>query len=197
MEVSGSILTSCFDLGSELRRSPGFALAVVATLALAIGATTVLVSLLNAVVLRRLPVHEPDRLVLLTATDARGQQSRPIYYRTFAELAKEQGFESLSLYAGGGILLTEARGVAGEGGIEAVTPGFHEMLGLRPFLGRFFTATDAPGESPAAPVAVISHRFWQQYYGADPKAIGETLKVSGIPLTIIGVTPPEYKGLYG
>jgi predicted permease len=180
----------------QIRRSPGFAFAVIATLALAIGANTALYSLLNAIVIRTLPVADPGRLVLLQAMDERGQQNRPIYYRTFVELAKQPGFETVTLYSGGGVLLTEARSVLGEGGIEAVTPGFHEMLGLRPFLGRYFTAHDAPADSPAAPVAVISHRFWQRYYGADPNAVGERLIVSGEPMTVIGVTPPEYRGLY-
>lgn len=180
----------------QVRRSPGFASAVIGTLALAIGANTALFSLLNAIILRPLPVRDPARLVVLTAMDERGQQSRPIYYSTFAELARHEMFETLSLYSGGGVLLTEARGVLGEGGIEAVTPQFHETLGLRPLLGRFFTPDDAPAENPAASVAVISHRFWQRYYGADPHAIGEKVLVNGTPLRVVGVTPVDYKGLY-
>ena len=179
----------------QVWRSPSIASAVITTLALAIGANTALFSLLNAIVLRELPVEDPKRLVFLQATDERGQ-NRPIYYGTFAELAKQPVFQNLTLYSGGGLLLTEARGVLGEGGIEAVTPGFHEMLGLRPFLGRYFTHRDAPADGPAAAVAVISYRFWQRYYNSDPRAIGERLIVSGEPTTVIGVTPLEYKGLY-
>jgi len=179
----------------QIRRAPGFAIAVVTTLALTIGANTALFSLFNAIVLRTLPVRDPSGVVLLQATDAKGQ-NRPIYYRTYRELAALPVFETLTLYSGGGVLQTEARGVRSEGGIEAVTPGFHESLGLRPFLGRFFTTEDFAEEGMGPPVAVISHRFWVRFYGADPKAIGERLLVSGEPLTVIGVTPPEFNGFY-
>ncbi len=82
----------------QTRRAPGFACAVVVTLALAIGANTALFSLVNALVLRTLPVRNPGDLVLLQATDDRGQQNRPIYYSTFTELAKLAVFETLTLY---------------------------------------------------------------------------------------------------
>jgi predicted permease len=105
-------------------------------------------------------------------------------------------FESVSLYSGGGVLQTEARGVPGNAGIEAVTPGFHEALGLRPFLGRFFSAADAPAGSLGSPVVVISHSFWQRHYDSDPNVVGERLTIENVPMTVIGVTPAEFKGLH-
>lgn len=179
----------------QIRRAPGFAIAVIATLALTIGANTALFSLFNAIVLRTLPVSDPSRVVLLQASDVKGQ-NRPIYYRTYRELAALPVFETLTLYSGGGLLQTEARGVRGEGGIEAMTPGFHESLGLRPFLGRFFVAEDLAEEGLGPAVAVISHRFWVRFYGADPNVVGERLLVSGEPMTVVGVTPPEFHGFY-
>jgi predicted permease len=180
----------------QTRRAPGFACAVVVTLALAIGANTAFFSLVNALVLRTLPVRNPSGLVLLQATDDRGQQNRPIYYSTFTELARLPVFETLALYSGGGLFQIEVRGSLNEGLIEASTPGLFETLGLRPFLGRFFTSDDSPPDRPAAAVVVLSYNFWRRAFGADPKAVGETILISGTPAMVIGVTPPEYKGFY-
>lgn len=184
------------DAFGQTRRAPGLAIAIVTTLALTIGANTALFSLVNAIVLRSLPVRAPDDLVLLQATDSRGQQNRPIYYSTFAELAKLPVFETLSLYSGGGVFPIEVRGALNEGLIEASTPGLFEALGLQPYLGRFFTTVDSPADRPAAAVAVISYNFWRRALGGDPKAVGETIQIGGIPVVVIGVTPPEYKGFY-
>lgn len=187
-----------FDVRFGLRqiaRERGFSASVVTVLALIVGVTTGLASLMNALVLRPLPVKDPASLVVITSLDERSRQSRPIYYQTFAELARLPVFEALSLYSGGGILLTEARGVMGEGGIEAATPDLFPILGLTPALGRFFTAADAPADGPAASVTVITHHFWQRYYAGDPNAIGDRLLVNAVPLTVIGVTGPDYRGL--
>ncbi|MDP3719654.1 MAG: ADOP family duplicated permease [Acidobacteriota bacterium] len=179
----------------QISREPAFSLSVIAVLALIVGVTTGIISLLNALVLRPLPIQDPASLVVVSSTDERGLQPRPIYYRTYTEVARLPVFEALALYSGGGVLLTEARGVAGEGAIEAVTPGYFTLMGLTPQFGRFFTEQDAPGDGPSAPVVVITHRFWQRYYGGDPNAVGEQLTVSAVPLTIIGITPRKYTGL--
>lgn len=191
----GGFVHDCRFAVRQIVREPGFSLSVVVVLALIVGVTTGIISVLNALVLRPLPVHDPGSLVVLSATDERGQQSRPIYYSTYVEVARLPVFDALALYSGGGVLLTQARGVAGEGAIEAVTPGYFTMMGLTPQLGRFFSEQDSPGDGPSAPVVVITHRFWQRYYGGDPDVVGEPLTMSAVPLTIIGVTRPEYGGL--
>jgi predicted permease len=180
----------------QTKRTPGFACAVVAMLALAIGANTALFSLVNALLLRTLPVRDPQQLVILQATDDRGQRNRPLYYATYAELAKLPVFDGVALYSGGGLFQIEARGAQNEGLLEASTPGLFEMLGLQPYLGRFFTTGDAPTDGPGAPVVVLSFDFWRRAFGADPKAMGETILIAGTPAVVIGVTPPGYKGLY-
>lgn len=179
----------------QTRREPAHSLAIVVVLALMVGVTTGILSLLNALVLRPLPVADPASLVVLTSTDDRRLQSPPIYYSTYIAVARLPVFQSLVLYSGGGVLLTQARGVAGEGAIEAVTPGYFDTIGLAPQLGRFFTEQDSPGDGPSAPVVVITHRFWQRYYGGDPRAVGELLTVNAVPLTIVGITAPTYGGL--
>ena len=180
----------------QLRRTPGFACAVVVTLALVIGANTAAFSLVNALILRTLPVRDPEGLVLLQATDGRGQQNRAIYQSTFAHLARLPVFETLVLYSGGGGFPIEVRGARHEGLIEASTPGLFETLGVQPHLGRFFTSEDASADGPASDVVVLSHAFWGRAFGGDPRAVGETILVDGLPLEVIGVTAPGYKGFH-
>jgi putative ABC transport system permease protein len=180
----------------QIGRSPGFASAVILTLALGIGANAAVYSLLNAIVLRSIPAQDPDRLVALSCADARGQQPRSIYIDTFELLrTKQHVFESVSLYSGGGQLLVEAKGIRAPALIESGTPEYYEVLGVRPFLGRFISGQDTPRDVPSAPVVVIGYRLWQQRFGADPKVLGQTLTVEDMPLTIIGVTPPDFPGL--
>jgi predicted permease len=181
----------------QLQSAPGFACAVVVTLALTIGANTTMFSLVHAIVLRPLPVEEPGRIVVLEARSETGQASRPIYYQTYAALSELPVFESLSLYSGGGIFLIEVLGARVEGVIEASTPGLLESLGVRPHVGRFFTDADAPADAPSAAVAVISHDLWTRSFGASPAAVGATIRLNGTPAVVIGVTPREFTGFYG
>lgn len=188
------------SLGTDIRRAfrqithaPGVSLAIVGTIALTIGAATALFSLYNALVLRSLPVADPSRIVLVQPLNEKGQ-NRPLYHDTYLELAKLPIFEHLALYSGGGLFLNEARGVRAEGLIEAVTPGFFESLGLRPHLGRFFVDRDFTDvESPAV---VLSHAMWMRLFNGDPAAIGERVAIDAKMMTLIGVTPPEFKGFY-
>jgi len=180
----------------SLRRSPGLALVVILTLGLAIGANTALFSLFNAIVLRPLPVTEPERLAVISVTDARGAQTRLIYQTTFDAFRRsQQAFDALTLYSGGGVLRAEARGVTVDGGVASVMPEYFEMLGVRPLLGRLLSSADAEVGDDGAQLTVIGHRFWQRVFGGDPRAIGEVLRVEGRPLTIVGVTPPGFYGL--
>jgi predicted permease len=177
-----------------VRRAPGLSLTVAVVLSLTIGATTAAFSLVNAIVLRALPVRAPDALVLLQATDARGVQNRPIYRSTFAELAKLPVFDRLALFSGGALFLAEVRGARFDAAMEASSPGFLEMLGVQPQLGRFLADED---DRPGAPgVVVVSDEFWRQAFSGDRAAIGETVIVDGHPATVIGVTPPGYPGIY-
>ena len=177
----------------QARRTPGFAATVILTIAITIGATTTLFSLYNALVLRSLPVSDPSRIVVVQPIDDKGQ-NRPLYHDTYVELAKLSVFEHLALYSGGGLMVNEARGVRAEGLIEAVTPGFFETLGLRPYLGRFFVERDFTEID--SPSVVISYRMWQRLYGSDPGAIGDRIVINAHPMTVIGVTPPGFNGFY-
>lgn len=178
-----------------LRRSPGFSIVVVATLALAIGATATLFSVLNAVLLRPLPVRDPARLAVLSSIDERGTAQTVYAAALDAFRGRQRAFESLAMYSGGGILRLDIRGAGVDGGVEGVTPEYFDLVGVRPVVGRLIGAADAPAGNNPAPVIVLGHRFWQRQFGGDPNVIGETVKVEGTPLTVIGVTQPGFYGL--
>ena len=182
------------DAWRALRRAPALTTAIVATLAIAAGASTTLYTLLNAIVLRPLPVHEPSRLLMLRALNERGQR-QSIYAATFAQLASDQrSFSALAMYSGGGLLDAVARGELTQGVIEAVSAEYFDLLGLRPQAGRFFAAAETPQPDEAA-VVVLSHRFWQRHYRGDPAAVNDILTLEGVPLRIIGVMPATFGGL--
>src|SRR5258705_3178746 len=180
----------------SFRGSPGFTLIVILTLALSVGANTALFSVLNALVFRTLPVPDPQRLVVIAVEDDKGQTQPLIYNRTFEALRERQrSFETLTLYSGGGLLPVSARGALVDGAVEGATPEYYTLLGVRPLLGRLLSVDDGSLTSEAAPVVVLAGRFWQRHFGSDPNVIGETLLVDGTPLTIVGVTPPDFHGL--
>jgi predicted permease len=191
------------DLWQDLRfgarmllKQPGFSLIAVLTLALGIGANTAIFSLVDSVLLKTLPVNQPEQLVIV-ATGAPGQQSPPgssFSYPLFRELRDKQSSFSgiiaravvtLSLRASG-----QAERVVG----EVVSGNFFSVLGVPPLLGRVFTEAD--DQTPGAhPVAVISHHFWQRRLAADPNIVGKTIHLNGYPITVIGVTRPGFYGV--
>src|SRR5438093_12601388 len=182
----------------SLVRSPGFSFVVILTLMLAVGANTALFSVLNGLVLRKLPVPEPDRLVDVSLADPQSGMIRMIYFDPLdAFRARQHVFDLMAPYSGGVTPIVRLPGGApADAVVESTAPELYEMLGVHPFLGRLLAAADAPSRGDAAPVAVISYRFWWRYFGGDPGAIGQRITMdTSPPLTIIGVTPPEFHGL--
>ncbi len=185
-----------------LRRQPGFTVATVLTLALGIGATTAIFAVLNRIVLRPLPYATADRLVDIgTLWPKIGPDTRfhisPANYFFFR--AHSRTLEDIAAY-----LPAEAN-VTGDGAAEQVrevlaSAGIFHVLGIRPYLGRLFTAADdqpsdaspraTPAPGAAAPVLVLSYDFWKRRLGGDPGAVGRTLEVDGRPLPVVGVLPP-------
>ena len=172
----------------SLMRHPGFALTAVATLALGIGSTTAIFSVVNAVILRPLPFERPDRIVavttLWTRTGLRGQLSAP----DFDDLkAQSRSFQAMSYYAGGETSVTLGTS-ADYASVFRVTPGFFEALGARAAAGRLLTEQE---QHPGGPLAVvITDAFWKRQFGSDPKAIGTTVKFADAVFTITGVLSP-------
>ncbi len=181
-----------------LRRSPGFAAVAVLSLALGIGANTAIFSLFDAVLLRQMPVREPDRLVALSAKKDAGNPNGAVSWEGVEQLvADTQLFEGAFLQVVNPFQVpAEMRGA--EDTVEAIaaTGGFFPLLGLRPAAGRLLTPDDDQPGSP--PVAVINDRYWQRQFGRDAGAVGSTIKIHGrthdTVFTIVGVTPPEFYG---
>jgi len=182
-----------------LRREPGFAAAAVLSLALGIGANTALFQLLDAVRLRALPVERPHELVELrmppgTSLSGSFWGRRPTLTRAlFDELRQRpRSFAAVLGWSGGSFNTAAGGEVRYVEGLWA-SGGAFETLGLRPALGRFFGAEeDRPG---CAPVAVLSHAYWQREHGGSPAVLGRTLHLDGAPFAVIGVAPEHFFGL--
>jgi predicted permease len=187
----------------QFRLSPVFTAAAVLTLALGIGGTTAIFTLIHAVMLRSLPVTDPSRLYRVGEGDdccvEGGPQDRwgmfsfPLYERLKAESPE---FEEVTAFqAGRGRLGVRRQGVdpvARPLRSEYVSGSYFSTLGVRAFGGRVFTPDDDKPSSP--PVAVISHRAWQITYGGDPSVVGSTFVLEGHPFTVVGVAPAGFFG---
>ncbi|HEV3201400.1 MAG TPA: ABC transporter permease [Bryobacteraceae bacterium] len=174
-----------------MRKSPGFTLTVVLTLALGMGANTAIFGLIDAVLLRSLPVKDPSSLFFLNNGGARDVGGSPPYpcFERFRSLAKS--FTGIAAYSTNdfGIRI----GSAMEQVDGAVVSGnYFEVLGVTPFAGRLMVASD---ERLDPPVAVISYGFWQRRFAGKPDAIGKTFSLDDHRYTIIGITPKEFQGL--
>lgn len=189
----------------QLCKNPGFAVVAVLTLALGIGATTAIFSVMNAVIYRTLPIREPERLVLFG--EGRGAGSTEgfpggdtqlftyPFYRLL--LATNGSFEAVTALSS----ISESIPATVSGAAEQelvlaqlVSGTFFSTLGVPPAAGRLFTTADdlTPGDHP---VAVISHRFWERRFGRNPDIVGRTVRHRFTTYTIVGVAAPEFFGI--
>ncbi len=175
----------------SLRHSPGFTAVAVGSLALGIGANTAIYTLIDAVVVRPLPVPAPEELVLVTMSDrkdSQAYQTNPIWEQIRdrqTTMASTAAFaDSRWNTADGG----EIRQVWG----EWVSGDFFALFGMRPAVGRLFTReSDARG---CAPIAVLGHGYWQSSYGGEREAVGQSIRLDGKLFEIVGVTQPGFEG---
>ena len=171
----------------QLRASPAFTIVILLTLALSIGANSAIFSVINGVLLKRLPYEQPDRLVrmFLSSSSYPKFPFNPFDFLDFR--ARNQSFESMAAFNRGDVQLSgsgEPVRLYGFG----ITSGYFHVLGLRPQLGREF---DRPAEIPGNGLQVIlSDRLWRTRFGADPDIIGRKLTLNQQPFTVIGVMPP-------
>jgi len=169
----------------SLRRAPTFCLIVVVTLTVAMGATTAVGSLLNALVFRTLAVPSPEQLVALSALDPRANVTGHFYADPFkAYRSAQRSFAQMSMYSGGGLLRVETRAGVFDAWTAGVSPAYFDIVGARLSAGRFFTDSDDA-------VVVISEAFRRRIFGNGP-AIGETIKVNAVPATVIGVAADSF-----
>jgi len=191
-----------------LSTRPGFLIVALLSLGLGIGANTAIFSLINAVMLRMLPVSHPERLVLLTdpgssgvGVESREHGTRSILsYPEFEQLrahntvfsgmfAAQSAVSDLDVYSGqgGGERSSKAH-------VQLVSGEFFDVLGLQPILGRAFTPQEDRVQG-ANPVGVISYGFWQREFSSDASAIGRTIRVGQSTFQILGVTPAGFRGV--
>jgi len=176
----------------SLARHPGFALTAIVTLALGIGATTAIFSVVNAVVLRPLPYERADRIVAIrnhwTKSGLRANSvSAPDFYDWKAQA---QSFQSMGYYTGGENSVTIGA-AADYASVWRVTPGFFESLGARAAIGRLLTEEEQKPGGPLA--AIITDAFWRRQFNGNPAAIGLPLKFSDQIYTVAGVLQPDIR----
>ena len=181
----------------SLRKTPAFLAIVILTLGLGIGANTAIFSLMDQVLLRPLPVHDPGELVLLDGPGAfmgRTMNEMTFSYPMYTDFRDRN--EVFSGVLGRLPLAFTAvwRGVSERADGELVSGNYFEVLGVPAALGRVFNAADdrTPG---ASPIAVLSYGYWQRRFGGDPRILNETITVNGHPLTVVGVAGRQFTGI--
>src|SRR5215471_12860449 len=172
-----------------LRRNPGFSLIAVLSLALGIGVNIVVFGVINGILLRPMPVPDPERIVSVARPLGTASQSFP-NYRDIRD--RNAVFESLFAYRFAAVGL-ETAGKAERTWGFLVTGNYFEGLGIRPALGRFFTAQESAAIN-GSPWAVLGYACWQTRFGGDPNVIGRVIRINSYPYTILGVAPPGFRG---
>lgn len=178
-----------------LGRSPGFTAVAALSLALGIGANTAIFTLINALLLRDVPVREPQNLVQISAI--RLGRSIPFSYPMFQELERGQRVSSgLFAWSPGGDYNVEVNGALAQDKVIAVTGNYYSELGVSPLLGRLITPEDVnPSSGSTFQVAVLGYEYWQRRFGGAPDVIGKQIRIEGQPFTIVGVTRRWFTGM--
>lgn len=174
----------------QMRKSPGFAVIAVLTLALGVGAATAVFSVIDAVMLRPLPFDHPERIVL-TETRAPSGYTQPFSYPSYKDL--KHRFSNFSAFAGFNVVSLNMEVPSGPVSLRAVraTDNFFDVFAVKPILGRMFVAgEDEPGKDN---VAVLSYEVWQSNFAGDAGAVGKTIRLDGSPYVVIGVMPAGFR----
>lgn len=178
----------------QLIKHPGFTAVATLTLALGVGANTAIFSLMDAILLKQLPVKDPHRLVALGVVNGAGEPRRGFSYPSYQDLqARNQVLEGLLAYSERKLNFSEgdrSERVAG----QLVSGNYFSLLGVAPHAGRAFSESD--NQSPGAhPVAILSHSFWSRRFAADPGIVGKTIRINSAPYTVVGVAPAGFYGV--
>lgn len=196
-----------------LLKHKGLTTVALLSLALGIGANTALFSIVDAMLLKMLPVKEPDRLVLFKTVapqefsvgsyngssnkdEQSGLVNRTSFaYQSYQRLREQQGpMSDIFAYGGVGLNVT-ADGQADVASGQAVTGNYFAALGVPPVIGRMLT--DEDDKAGAAPVAVLSHRYWQKRFSGDAGVVGKQINLNNVPFTVVGVSAKGFEGAMG
>lgn len=177
--------------GRMIVKQPGTSAMAVIALALGIGLTTVMFSIVQGVVLRGLPFEESDRIQHLTLSSPSNPRGRSINVHDFVDWrTQQQSFESLEAYNGTTLTITGGGGLPEELRGARLTPGTFSALRVQPAIGRAFSDADAVPGAPA--VLLIGHTVWETRFQSRAEVVGQILNVNGVPTEIIGVMPPKF-----
>src|SRR5512147_868925 len=188
----------------SLERAKGLVATCVLSLALGLGAATVLFSVVDAALLRPPPFPDPDRLALVTITHRtprEGEYPERWSWRRFELLrASVRSFEGVASYSNAVLALAEAEGEGERVGAEAMpleiaSAGYFHVAGFTPALGREFVRDDERRGAP--PVAILGHDVWATRFHADSAIIGHLVRINGVAFAVIGVAPPGFAGISG
>jgi len=175
----------------QLRRAPGFSLVAVLSLALGIGTTTAVFSIVYVTLIHPYPFRDWERLVTLTLRDQNGNFRNPLVtggqfqqLRQAAPIEEAVGFSWQNLAITGGDLPEDVS-------VIAWTPNATSYFGVAPALGRGVILSDAPEGQEPQPVVVVSHRFWQRHFGGNPEIVGQSIELSHATYRIVGVMAPR------
>jgi len=190
----GTLLQSLRYTLRVLGRNPGFTIVAVLSLALGIGANTAIFTLINTLLLRDLPVLDPERLVQISAI--RPDAKVPFSFPMFREVeAGQHAFSDLMGWAWA-TFTVEVSGTPSQSKVLAVTGNYYSALGVAPLFGRLLTREDVnPHSGASSQVAVIGYQFWQQHFGNASDIVGKQIRIEGQSFTIIGVTRKWFTGM--
>jgi predicted permease len=174
----------------SLRRSAGFTTLAIVVLAVGIGTTSSIFSLIDSTLIRALPFADPDRLVMLWEHPPGYARNRvsPLNFLDWSE--QSQAFESMTAVVSAGRVLTGTSGAAERIPAQSVSTAFFDVLGIRPIAGRTFVPDDA---IPQPNVAVVSEYFWRSHLDGDSRAVGRVMRLDGLPFTVIGIVPATFQ----
>ncbi|HSR69834.1 MAG TPA: ADOP family duplicated permease [Acidobacteriota bacterium] len=192
----GSMNRLLLDLRHALRalgKRPGFSLVAIALLALGLGATTAIFSVVDKALLRPLPVQQPDQLIKVYTTCRRGFLRCSSSYPDFLDYRdRTRSIADMSGYSWLPASVGEEGRQAALATVMAATGNYFELLGLRPAYGRLLQPRD---HEEALTVAVLSYDFWRGRYGGDESVIGRDIRLNGTPFSVVGVAPPGFRGI--
>lgn len=172
-----------------MRKNPGFTVVAILTLAIGIAANAVVFSVLNALVLRPLELPRAQDLYMVEYGKHHYMQSYPDY----VDLRdRSRGFEGAVAFAISAVGLDNGQGSSRAWLYEA-SGNYFDVLGIQPYLGRFFHGSDERGPG-SAPYVVLSNAYWQNHYQGDPGVVGRTILLNKYPFTVLGVAPPRFRG---
>lgn len=194
--MEGTLLQDIRFAFRQLRKAPSFAITAVLTLALGIGANTAIFSLVNSLLLKPLPVPDPQQIATIVPRENNGPLQQALSWNEYKEVRGQsvQSFSDIFAYT----ISLDGLAVKGQYPDRIMTTyvsgNFFEGLGLKPAAGRLFLRSE--GETLGQdPVVVLGYDYWKQKFGSDPSVAGRTVTLDGHPVTIVGVAPKGFAGM--